>query len=651
MSGLAGIYNLNDQPVHPALLNRMIDRITYRGPDGSGCWLNGPVGMGHVMLQTTPQSLYERQPWLDESETICLTLDGRIDNREDLILSLEAADFHLRIDTDAELMLRAYQRWGEHCPEHVVGDFALVVWDGRHRQLFCARDILGLKPFYYCQYGTSFFWASKIPPLFEHEAAGRRPNEAMIAEFLSGMVVTNTETLYEGISRLEPAHTLVVRTNHIETRRYWTIEPQRRIEYANDAEYAQHFYELFATSVRCRLRSHKPIGLELSGGLDSSSVVSFLQASSQPHPEGHGRLQTFSLVFPGLPCDERAFIDDVVAQGPFRAHHITPETPSVADFMEDILHSYDFPDHPNGVMNVPLRALAQQQGCRVLLTGSGGDEWLTGSFFHYADLLRNLKFRTLLHRLRADRQWYGEDLSPSLISLPLVQFGLLPLIPRSYRNLGKRLLGRTNRPDWVSSTLWKRAQMQQRISLASYSPPGCGHAQQDLFESTIHGGGIHGVELDERAASSFGLESRHPFNDRRLIEFALALPEEQRWRDGSKFILRQAMNGILPRSVRERTDKADFSCIFARTLVTASMASVFRSLSVAAMGWVDGDRIWNDYESMASLYSQGNEDYRFHVSPLWMILGVELWWRTMFLEQGKALSLRPQEEYVPILSS
>jgi asparagine synthase (glutamine-hydrolysing) len=651
MSGLAGIYNLNGRPADPILLQRMIDRVAHRGPDASDCWINGPVGMGHAMLQTTPESLYERQPWLDESEAICLTLDGRIDNREELILSLEAADFHLRTDTDAELMLRAYQLWGESCPEHVVGDFALVVWDGPRRQLFCARDILGLKPFYYCLHGSSFYWASEIPPLFEDEAVARRPNEAMIAEFLSGMVVTNTETVYEGISRLQPAHTLVVRTDRVVTRRYWTIDPHRRIEYSNDEDYAQHFYELFSTAVRCRLRSHKPIGLELSGGLDSSSIVSFLQAPSQTHPKGHDRLRTFSLVFPGLPCDERVFIDDVVAQGAFRAHHITPETPSLSDFVEDILHSYDFPDHPNGVMNAPLRAFAQQQGCRVLLTGSGGDEWLTGSFFHYADLLRNLKFRPLLHRLRADRQWYGEDLSSSLLSLPLVQFGLLPLIPQSYRNLGKRLLGRTNRPEWVSPTLWERAQIQERINLASYSPHGCGHAQQDLFGSTIHGGGIHGIELDERAASSFGLESRHPFNDRRLIEFALALPEEQRWRDGSKFILRHALKGLLPRSVRERTDKADFSCIFAHTLLKESTAAIFRSLSVASMGWVDGDRIWADYQSMASLYSQGNEDYRFHVSPLWMILGVELWWRTIFLGQSTAPSPRPREDPVPIHSS
>jgi asparagine synthase (glutamine-hydrolysing) len=634
MSGLAGIYHLDGRPIDPTLLERMTRLVAHRGPDVSDCWVKGPVGIGQVMLQTTPESLFERQPWLDESGAVCLALDGRIDNREDLILALTTAGIHLRTNTDAELMLRAYQHWGEHCPKHVIGDFALVVWDGHRRQLFCARDILGLKPFYYCLYGTSFYWASEVPPLFEHDVVPRRPNEAMIAEFLSSMVVTNAETLYEGIRRLEPAHILTVRAGRIETRRYWTIDPCRRVEYSNDDNYAQHFFELFEKAVRCRLRSHRPIGLELSGGLDSSSVVSVLQAACRQPLHPHDRLQTFSLVFPGLPCDERTFINDVIAQGSFRSHHISPATPSLGDHVHDVLRYQDFPDHPNGVMNVPLRRLAQRQGCRVLLTGSGGDEWLTGSFFHYADLLRKLKFRSLLRRLHADRPWHGEEVSHNLFSHPLVQFGLLPLIPRSCRDLGKQLFGRTNAPDWIPPAFWNRTQMGERIRQASCVPPGCSYAQQDLFRSTTHGLGIHGTEMDERASSSFGLESRHPLNDRRLIEFALALPEEQRWRDRPKFILRKALGDILPPSVRERVDKADFSCIFAQALIAEPMMAIFRSLSVSSMGWVDGGKVWANYQMMANSYSRGNEDYRFYVASLWMILGVELWFRTIFLKQS-----------------
>ena len=302
-------------------------------------------------------------------------------------------------------------------------------------------------------------------------------------------------------------------------------------------------------------------------------------------------------------------------------------------------------------MNNSLRALAQQQGCRVILTGSGGDEWLTGSFFHYADLLRTLKLGTLLRRLHADRPLYCDRSSYDLFSVPLVQFGLLPLIPQSCRNLGKWLLGRTNIPDWMSPEFWRRTQMQERIRQASFGPPFSSYAQQDLFRSTIHGLGIHGTELDERASSSFGLEKRHPFNDRRIIEFALALPEEQRWRNNPKFILRKALGGLLPISVRERVLKADFSCIFAQALLAESSAAIFQSLSIASMGWVDGGQILTAYQTMARCYSRGDEAYRFHVAALWMIFGVELWFRTLFSEHSAHPDLPTRQEAAPSYSA
>lgn len=173
--------------------------------------------------------------------------------------------------------------------------------------------------------------------------------------------------------------------------------------------------------------------------------------------------------------------------------------------------------------------------------------------------------------------------------------------------------------------------MTERLRQASYSLPFSSYAQQDLFSSTIHGLGIHGIELDERASSSFGLESRHPFNDRRLIEFALALPEEQRWRDKPKFILRKAMGELLPPLVRERVLKADFSCVFAQALIAESTETIFQSLAVSSMGWVNGGQIWDLYQAMRRCYDRNDEMYRFYVDSLWMIFGVELWFRTFFL--------------------
>lgn len=630
MSGLAGIYQLDGQSVSLPLLQQMIQRIAHRGPDASDCWSHRFIGMGHAMLRTTPESLEEQQPWQDETGALSITLDGRIDNREDLTTSLQDAGLTLRNKTDAELMLRAYQCWGEECPQYIVGDFSLVVWDGLRQQLFCARDILGLKPFYYYLHGGTFCWASEIPPLFEHPAVPRRPNEAMIAEFLTGTVVTNTETLYEGISRLAPAHRLVVRPGKIETRRYWTIDSSRQIRYANDDDYAQHFKTLFHTAVQSRLRSHLPIGLELSGGVDSSSIVSFVQSFSRTHPHAHDRFQTFSLIFPELPCDEQPFINDVITQGSFPSHRILPQQPTLAGFHDDVLRYQDLPDHPNGAMSNSLRASARREGCRVLLTGSGGDEWLTGSLFHYADLLRALKLPTLLRRLRADRPLYCDQFSRDLFSAPLMQFGLLPLIPQSCKKLGKQLLGRTDVPDWIAPELWQRTHMRERIYQASIAPPFSTYAQQDLFNSTTHGLGVHGNELDERTSSSLGLEKRHPFNDRRIIEFALALPEDQRWRDKPKFILRKALGTQLPPSVRTRVQKADFSCIYAQALLMESSAAIFESLSVGSMGWVDGAEVLLAYRTMAHNYDHGDDTYRVHLTALWMIFSVELWFRTLF---------------------
>src|SRR5476649_2651280 len=148
MSGIAGIYNLDGQPVDRARMQRMTDMMAYRGPDGMGCWIDGPVGLGHAMLHTTPESLREIQPLSDERSALCVTLDGRVDNRSELHAALQSKGQPLRTDTDAELVLQAYACWGEDCPQHILGDFAFAIWDGRNRKLFCARDALGIKPFY-----------------------------------------------------------------------------------------------------------------------------------------------------------------------------------------------------------------------------------------------------------------------------------------------------------------------------------------------------------------------------------------------------------------------------------------------------------------------------------------------------------------------
>lgn len=226
MSGIAAIYNLNGRPLERALLGRMTDVIAHRGPDGSGLFVDGAVGLSHQMLRTTPESLREEQPLADETGDLILTLDGRVDNRDELKAELNAKGLELRADTDAELVLRAYQAWGEECPQRIIGDFAFVIWDKRNQRFFCARDPMGIRPFYYYVDDRTFLCGSELRQILEHPTVRREPNEGMVGEYLSAVIVDTEETLYRGVFRLPGGHALLVQPGRVRKYRYWNVEPR-----------------------------------------------------------------------------------------------------------------------------------------------------------------------------------------------------------------------------------------------------------------------------------------------------------------------------------------------------------------------------------------------------------------------------------------
>ncbi len=631
MSGIAGIYNLDGRPVDRALLGRMTNVIAHRGPDGSGHWICDQVGLGHRVLHTTPESLQEKQPLVDDSGNLCLTLDGRVDNRDELITTLCVNGKAKEQITDAELILKAYEKWGEQCPQRLIGDFAFVIWDRVKQQLFCARDALGVKPFYYCNDGRRFLFASELHQIFEDSSIRREPNEGMIGEYLASAITNQEETLYRRILRLPPGHYLLVRPGYLRKQRYWDIDPTYSVRYQNDEQYAAHFLQLFKEAVRCRLRSHQPVGVYLSGGLDSSSVVGIAHMLYREEALPNRGFETFSMLFPGLACDESAYIRDVVRMWGIKCTTVSPEELNAPCYSE-LVHRYqDLPDYPNGATLDPLRTLAREKGVRVLLTGLGGDEWLTGSFYHYADLLRQFRILSLIRQIRWDSRVSGIIFPP----FPVLRVGLWPLLPQSARQAIKRALRRRDRlPCWVDPQFARRTQLTERIRQEPLGRRFTSFAQGDLYKKLTNGWQTHSVEMEERAASWFGLEQRHPLNDRRIVEFALALPEEQRWRrDQPKYVLRQALRGFLPGTVRQRRTKADFSHLFAEALKTQGGERLFDSMAIMSMGWVDRARVRSMYQQMAQLYLQGDEGYITPVWPLWMVFGIELWFKTVFLDR------------------
>jgi len=642
MSGIVGIYNLDGRPVNPALLMRMIDKIAYRGPDGLGDWIDGPIGLGHVILHTTPESIHEKQPLIDENGNFCIVLDGRVDNREELQTALEAKGARLQTGTDVELILRSYDCWGVECLKKIIGDFAFSIWDRQNRQLFCARDPLGIKPFYYYIDGSTFLFGSELRPLFEDTNVQQRPNEGMIGEYLAVAITDNEETLYQDIFRLPPAHFLLVRPGMFQKERYWDINPAKEVRYRTDEEYAEHFLEIFKEAVRCRLRSHRPVGAELSGGLDSSSVVGVIQSLYREEGLNDLGFETFSLVFPGLGCDESGYIKDVAQMWHIESNAVCTDDMALTSCYTEQVHRYqDFPDYPNGVMLYPLMSLAKEKGFRVLLTGLGGDEWLAGSLYHYADFLRQFKILSLIRQVRYDRQFNDDGIpAVTLPSIPVLRLGVFPLVPWTWRYLIKRVLGRTGIPSWIDAQFARRIRLYERLNRENIRLRFSTFAQQDIYNNNLaYGFLFHGYESGNRSESWFGVEKRHPFMDKRVVEYALALPEEQRWRwDQPKFVVRRAMQGLVPERILRRDTKADFSHVFAEALQVRESGRLFDSLLIESMRWVDGEILRKIYRKMAQNFASGDPTYISYVWKLWMTFGIELWFNTTFSKK-QAVSL------------
>src|SRR5881296_3903808 len=233
VSGIAGLWRLDGRPGEPAELDGMLARLAHRGPDGTGAWREGRVALGHGMLHTTPESLREQQPLVGTRGDLVLVADARVDNRAELCSLLPAPSDA----TDAELILAAYERWGEACPEHLLGDFAFAIWDGRTQRLFCARDHFGVKPFYYHHRpGRLFALASEIKGLLVLPDVPRRLNETRVADYLVPLLEDKEITFYEEIVRLPPAHHMTVSRDGVRIERYWALDPSREIRMKSDAQ-------------------------------------------------------------------------------------------------------------------------------------------------------------------------------------------------------------------------------------------------------------------------------------------------------------------------------------------------------------------------------------------------------------------------------
>ena len=571
MSAVCGIFRRDGGPAGTVLIQGMLGKLLHRGPDGQSAWSNDVVAFGHSMLHITPESLEERLPCADLEGGLAITAEARIDNRSELITTLGLTGPHREL-SDSFLILKAYRKWGEDAPFHLLGDFAFAIWDERKQTLFCAVDSVGIKSFYYYLSDRVFAFASEIKALLALPEVPCRLSEMRIAEYLVTLFEDRTGTSYEGISRLPGGYALKVDPQKHSVRKYWALDPHRKVRLGSDGEYAEAFRELFVEAVRCRMRSAFPVGAALSGGLDSSSIAC---VARNEHP---GKIHTFSLIFPSLPAEDREIIDErpqiqaVLDSGGFDAHLIKADRISPMHEAERMhFHLEQANCAPNLYLHWAMYTSAHNNGVRVFLDGFDGDSTVSHGFERLTELAQTWQWQTLWREAKLLSQNHLAGMRPSKI---IKQYGLKPIIPgwslSAWRFVNKRPSEASAYSTLISPGLKDRTGIERRSRLMKQSRKGwpLNYARMEHWKSITQALYAYALEIADKAAAAFSLEARYPFFDRRLMEFCLALPARQKLANGwNRWIFRRAMSGILPPEIQWRPDKGNLSPNFNRRLL------------------------------------------------------------------------------------
>ena len=666
MSGLAALYNRDGRPADDESVWSMLTSASYRGPDGFAVRGLGPVSLGYAKSAIAPEDAFDRQPRVSGATASALVADVRLDNRDELLRALP--DALSPRASDSEIILGAYEAWGLDMLPRLLGDFAFVLWDPRHERLILARDTSGQRTLFYRAGVRSFAAASEIHQLFQDPTIPMRPNHDRLRDFLVPLNIYANEkdqaaTFYEGVQAVPAGHVLIVTRDAMRVRRYWEL-PQREIRYANDDEYAGHYRDLFTEAVRARLRSSHPIGALLSGGLDSSSVVATAQHLYQKGQATDVGFVSFTSTFDGLECDERELVRDLQAMYGFDARTLSAnEGPGRLQ-----VEPSGFQESPN--VGAPeardrLMTAVSDAGVRVLLTGDIADACVAGSPLYLDSLLRKARFGAFWRHLKRLRAGADEPLRRFLLL-----YCVAPLLPLSLHrrvealHVERFLRGHASSflPPWMPAEL-RDSLAARHVELAlettsrrRFSNP----ARQLEFDM------LYPPEVS-RHPGPWAVDFSRPFADRRLHEFLLAIPPEVKYRiDGStetayaasKQVLRGAMRGLLPESIRTRTIKTTFSAVYESEIARdwARYEAAFGPCAhpqIVERGLVDHARFWSRLQALRS--GQTGADLIYLVQ----VMNVESWLRAMQLpwpsrvsvEKGRAGMVGPiGAEQVPAMS-
>lgn len=549
MSVIFGIYHRTQREIHTKTFQTLNHTLSYWETDENSTWEGTSVSLGHKMLWNTPQSKNEKLPLVTHAPHILsLTIDARLDNRA--FLREELALLHIPIEelTDSMIVLSAYQKWGEKCAEYLLGDFVFVIWDEIKEQLFCVRDQIGIKPFYYYINDDVFIFSNDIRGLTSLKEA-QKYNDTSIAMFLSADLGFYHErnTFFKNIQKLPAATTLCVTKSTIYESVYWDIEDIPKIHFENFDAYVGRLKELLLDVVKVRVRTDYPVGAHLSGGIDSSAIATLASRAVKKKSES---LYAFNWVATPKGEHDPDYIEWGYATQLSKKEDMI-QVPINMD-AESLVHLYDTIDVSTDdgsffFEEYLVRDEAQKCGVRTILSGWGGDDLI--SYDGYAYFSGLLKQRKVLKALKNIHHVYRHKKS-KYSYLRTLKKALRELL---YPYLYKRMSGLYTEEDSNIDTLeFTHERFEKFARKQTFDPlgfhAGAHNEQKALFKN---GHILQRVEAWAASAHEKKLEYSYPLLDRRIVEFALGVPEElYRWREGhERYLFRSAISDFLPQHI------------------------------------------------------------------------------------------------------
>jgi len=663
MCGIAGIWEA-DGRVDLGRLHQLSKLMRHRGPDDEGLilvesttgrisTLGGPdtptdvfraplpwapgrthpgagasgagVGLLHRRLAIVDLTPSGHQPLSDSTGVRWITYNGEVYNHVELRAELEQMGERFAGTSDTEVILTAYRRWGHDCLRHLNGMFAFAIWDGERRELFCARDRLGVKPFYYQFDGRSFAFASEARALALTQRHRIQPRLEALRDLIAlDWVDHDAHTFFAGTEQLMPGHFLVLSEKGLGIHRWWQLDPDSRAT-GDSREWTRQFEALFTDAVAIRLRADVEVGSCLSGGLDSTAVVT---TAARRAPKG---LQAFSCAYDEGPAyDERPWIRDAVSTSGVASHIVTPDGGDFWHVMDALADRQGEPTAGPGLYSQwKVMELANQSGLKVLLDGQGGDETL-GGYFRYLPL-----------RLR-------DELAAGEVGAFLRMFG-----PVSERIGFSTTLALTFEP-WlpgplVASLRRRFGQGKDRVLAPALAALGAGRVPRPpaAFGSAVRRQMAFDttqrllpslLRYEDRNSMAFSIETRLPFLDYRLVEFAFSLPDDEKLEGvTTKSILRRALVDRIPSSVLGRTDKMGFETPTDVWLRGRFASEARRRLNAAGPlhDWVDPARMGAALDE----YLTGRRSIGLQV---WRWLSLESWSRQYLATDPRQVERAPE---------